>query len=646
VAAQEPDVRTGSGRRDAAPSGEAARTDPALVVLGVDLLLVAGIVFAYAQVGRFDFVNFDDQFYVYDNELVRAGLTVEGVRYAFGSIHAATWHPLTTLSHMLDCQVFGLEPGWHHLVNVLLHALDTVLLFHLVRRLTGRTAPSALVAAVFGFHPAHVESVAWISERKDVLSAFLFIVTLFAYRRYAERPTAGRYLSVAACLALGLLAKPMLVTLPLVLLLLDFWPLRRWAGRPGDVHTSDAMGFPPARLLLEKAPLLGLSLAASLVTVIVQHRGGAMVSLTELPLAARVANAAVSYVRYLRLLVWPSDLAVIHPLTTVPSWGQAVAAGGGLAVLTGLAWRLGRRAPPAAVGWLFYVVTLLPVIGVLQVGTQALANRYTYLPFIGLSLAVFHGVDAWLERRPRLRPGAAAVAVGLVAAMLLRARVEVSYWRSPETLFRRALEVTRDNHIAHKTLGDALRKEGRLDEAHAHYLEAVRLHPRDASALDALAVSLATRGEWAAAAERLHEAAGLPDASAAVLNNLGAVLRQRGRLEEAESVLRRALELEPGNLEATNNLAMTLGDLGRVEAALPYLRAVVRQQEDLAPPRYRLGVALARLGFRHEAEEQLRAALAINPDHEEARAALASLTGEPPGERTDDAEPGAGPATR
>ncbi|HSN92229.1 MAG TPA: glycosyltransferase family 39 protein, partial [Anaeromyxobacteraceae bacterium] len=351
------------------------------------LALAAGTLLLYAPVAGFEFVHLDDNRYVIDNPRVRGGISWDGVLWAFTTLHASNWHPLTWLSHMLDVELFGVRAGPHHLVNALLHAVDAALLFLALSRMTGARGRSLLVAALFAVHPLHVESVAWVAERKDVLSTLFGLLALLAYARHAERPRAGTYLAVVLAFAASLLSKPMWVTFPFLLLVLDFWPLRRMAGS-GPADGGDALArpvLPLRRLLLEKLPLLALSAASSTVTVVAQGRGGSLAGL-ELPVPVRLANAAVSYVGYVRMTLWPADLAVFYPFREVGAW-EAIGAAALLAAATALAIRRARAFPELAVGWLWFAGTLVPVVGVVQVGSQALADRYAYLPSAGLFLA-------------------------------------------------------------------------------------------------------------------------------------------------------------------------------------------------------------------------------------------------------------------
>ena len=507
----------------------------------VPIGLAALVVAVYWPVGGFDFVDFDDALYVAANPQVQAGLTWEGLAWAFTTTHAANWHPFTWLSHMADVALFGVDAGWHHRVNVAWHALDAILLFTWLRLATGSTLRSALVAALFGVHPLHVESVAWVSERKDVLAAFFWMLALIAYSWYARRPRPGRYLAVAAAFAGSLLAKPMAVTLPVVLLLVDVWPLGRL--RPGFL--SAAACWP---LVREKLPLLVLSALSSWVTLAAQGSGGAVWPLLQIPLWLRVANAASSAAGYLAKALWPSSLAVFYPH---PAAGAGIAAAHlllsamALLALTALASWQWRRRPFIAVGWAWYLVTLLPVLGIVQVGGQAMADRYSYLPLVGIFLAA-----AWaLPDLRRLAPPARWLTAGAIAAVLVAtpvaARKQVETWRDSLTLFQHAAEVTRDNWLAWTKIG-AQRYQRR---EYAAALRAFRASLRAFPTFDAwmnLAASHAALGQHDEETQALEEALRLRADDPEALFRLGLAEARLGNFERVSEVLGRLRRVDRG----------------------------------------------------------------------------------------------------
>lgn len=435
-------------------------------------VLLSGLVLAaYFPVLGNGFVGYDDPDYVTANPHVSTGLNAGNLRWALTTFHADNWHPLTWISHQADCSLFGLNAGLHHLTSLLLHIANTLLLFLWLSRATGSMGRSAFVAAVFGVHPVHVESVAWVAERKDVLSTLFGILTLAAYTAYARKPSVGRYTLTAALFGASLASKQTLVALPVVMLALDFWPLRR-KERPG-------------RLFLEKLPLLALAAAASGAAFWAQRQGGAVVNAEALPIGMRLANAAVSYLLYLGKAMCPANLAVLYPYTAIPAW-VAMLSALALAEISFVAFRWRRERPWLLTGWCWYVLTLLPVIGLVQVGTQAMADRYLYIPLVGLAIAA-----AW-SFSGRTAAAVGAIAIVLCAGVTWR---QVHYWKDGETLFRHAIAVTDENYIAHDNLGVELDRQGRSEEALAEYREAVRIQPGDRHAEYNFSQALFAKGE-------------------------------------------------------------------------------------------------------------------------------------------------------
>ena len=489
-------TRSGKAKKIPSPHSPAPRA----TILGVSIFLMAITWLVFGETLRHPSINFDDQEYVFENPKINTGLTSTGVLWAFTHSHAENWHPLTSISHMLDCQLFGLQAGWHHFTNVLLHTIAVILLFLVFREMTGAIWRSAFVAAVFAIHPLRVESVAWIAERKDVLSGVFFMLTLAAYVRYVREPSSIRYLIVAVLFGLGLMTKSMLVTLPFVLLVLDYWPLGRFAHvSPAEPKPKNGFGrwwchrSIPTRLILEKIPLIALSAASSIITLFAQKR--AAISVESLPLVWRMKNAFVSYVAYMWQMVCPIRLALVypHPEYRLSLWGVALA----IAFLTGLtavvvAFR--RKHPYLITGWLWYVGMLVPVIGIVQVGAQARADRYTYLPQIGLYLIATWSIAdlsvAWRYRRQILGVAAAIV----IAVLAWLAWIQNTYWRDSETLWTRTLAVTSHNDVAHANLADLFLRRDRIDEAIPHSEEALRIHSRNGSAHNTLAFGLFRKG--------------------------------------------------------------------------------------------------------------------------------------------------------
>ena len=569
----------------------------------------------YAPVRHFDFVNFDDPEFVRDNPHVRNGLTPEGLTWAFTSGESANWFPVTRLSHLLDAQLFGMRAGPHHISSVLFHGLAALLLFAFLRRATGVRWPSAFVAFLFAVHPLHVESVAWVAERKDLLCTLFWFLALLAYVRYTERPGAGRYLLVLLPFALGLMAKPMIVTLPFVLLLLDVWPLRR----------------PPG--IWEKIPFFALSAAGAIVTYVVQQHSGAVGVLAAFPFGQRVENAVVSYVVYIAKMLWPTRLAAFYPYPSdIPLW-QAGLAAAALAGISILVLRSFRAYPYLAVGWLWYLGTLAPVIGLVQVGAQARADRYMYVPMVGLSIMLAWGVADLVRRRPRARPAAAVLAAAACLCCAVLAAAQVQHWRNSESLFEHALAVTGGNYVAHNNLGTALEEiPGRLPEAIAHYQSALRINPDSAEAHNNLG------NAWAQLPGRLPEAIAQYEAAlrirptyAAAHLNLGTVLmRTPGRLPDAIAEYHAAVRLGPNNAEAHNDLGRALAQLpGRLPEAIAEYRAALGADPNYAEAHNNLGNALAQFpGCLPEAIGEYQAALRAKPDYAEAHYNLAVSLGE------------------
>jgi tetratricopeptide (TPR) repeat protein len=544
---------------------------------GLGCALVLAVAAVYAQTAAFGFVSFDDGGNVYENAHVRAGLGWAGASWAFTSFYAANWLPLTWLSYMLDVQLFGVDPGEMHVVNVLLHAGSSVLLFLAFARMTGALWRSAAVAGIFALHPLHVESVAWITERKDVLSTFFGALSLLCYARYAEAPSARRYVPVAAFFVLALLAKPMLVTLPLLFLLLDVWPLRRAEWPPST--KAAAQVFAP--LLREKLPLLVLSAVASVLTVLA-HRTTAdnFATLEQLSLWERLGNALLSYVLYIGKALWPEDLAALYPLHT-PATAPVAAAAAILGLLSAGAVFAARRAPYVLAGWLWYLGALAPVIGLVQNGPQAYADRFTYLPLTGLSVAAVWALGDWAGDRPFRR----RLCGGLMAAALLffavHAHGQVRYWKDSETLYAHTLAIAPDNPVIMNNKGADLERAGRLEEAVRVYEANLRVFPGYARTRNNLAVVL---GELGRAEESIVQSEEVlreqPQGDADAETNLCAAYLVLKRPAEAEKHCRTALRLRPGYLNARYALAVALAGEGRVPEALTEISGVLAEDPD------------------------------------------------------------------
>jgi tetratricopeptide (TPR) repeat protein len=686
-------------------------------------LLAAVTATAFGRVLGNDFILCDDPLYVTANLHVLGGLTWENVVWAFAGSTAANWHPLTWLSHILDVQLFGLAPGWHHLTSLLFHTTNTLLLFRLLESLTGAPWRSAMVAALFGVHPLHVESVAWVAERKDVLSTFFFLLALMAYARYVRgiegeqgpkseirnpksegnpkseirnpsgeggsagcgaqaadsglRPSAfgfrisfgfrpsdfgfpfpppPAYLLSVLLFALGLMSKPMLVTMPFVLMLLDYWPLGRLGNIAAKVSSVECRGDEvppldtrhstlacpaayespsklPRRLLLlvvEKIPFLCLALGSCIVTCLVQHAAHATTAV--LPLAPRLANAVASYLKYLGKTVWPAHLAVFYPHPDTryplsrqwPAWGIAA----GVLLLAAISWialRRLRRQPWLAVGWFWFLGTLVPVIGLIQVGAQAMADRYTYIPLIGLFISVVWSAAEALDRRPGGRAALAAAGLAAIAACVAATQHQVRFWRDDFTLFQHALEVTTDNAMAHSRVGAGLRLRGKSAEAILHFKAAIQAAPALADGYYGLAVTEQLQGRRQEAAESFRAALSLAPWDSRIHNNYGALLWVMDRRPEAEVQYLEALRLDPDFPDALVNLGVALSARGDLEGAIARFAAAVRLKPDHTEALTRLAESFLRQGRLAEAEANYRDCVRLCPTNAEMRINLGGI---------------------
>jgi tetratricopeptide (TPR) repeat protein len=579
----------------------------------------------YLPVASYDFSIFDDQDYVVRNDIVQNGLTWAGVQWAFTTSHAGNWFPLTWLSHMADCQLFGLKPGAHHIVNVVFHAANAVLLLLLLLRLTQEFWPSALAAALFAWHPLRVESVAWIAERKDVLSMFFALLTLLAYVRYAQKraadkghaPSAGTvpcprfpafdYFCALVCFALGLLAKPMLVTLPFIMLLLDYWPL----GRLFNTNSRPAASL--LRLTFEKGPFLALAAASCVITFLVQHHGGMVVALETFPLSYRLGNLPLAYVNYLWSMIWPSNLAVLYPLPEkIPPPAVAVASAI-LALISAAVWFGRKRCPYCLMGWLWFLGALVPVIGLVTVGGLARADRYTYFPCIGIFLAVALGARD-IQKRFQLPKTAVLVAAGLtLTACLAATENQLRYWRNDVALFSHVIETTRPTGFAHLRLGLALEKEGRKSDALAEYQTAIKLEPRRAESHKNLARLIVDFGQPEEAVAEYQTALRLNPGYISAHYEFGLLLIKLGRFDEARQQLNDAVRLDPDFADAHLSLGNLLADSTHPEAGVAEYEAALRIDPAYALAQANLGLLLVKLGRFDEAMKHYNEAARLVP---------------------------------
>jgi len=570
-----------------------------IVAIYLSLAVISLAVFS--QTIRYNFVNFDDDLYVYDSSAIKAGLTIKGIAAAFITPHARNWHPLTTISHMLDCQLYGLNAGGHHATNMLLHTFAVLLLFRVLQQMTSSIWKSAVVAALFAVHPLHVESVAWVSERKDVLSAVFFFLMLNAYARYARAPSTGRYLLVCVLFGAGLMSKAMLVTAPVILLLLDYWPLQRTERRKSKlksatlVHSGQRSAL--SRLILEKLPLLALSAGACVVTFVVQKR--AVGAIPPLPLSWRMENAVVSYPIYIWQTLWPTRLAAFypHPNDTLPLWG-VILAGGLLVAITVTAIFFRSRWPYLFTGWLWYVLMLVPVIGLVQVGEQGHADRYTYLPHVGLFLLMVWGVADVIQPHRSIWRVAAVAAPVIIVALAATAYIQTSYWRNSETLWTHALAVTSDNDFAHNNLGYLCIDSGQLDEGLSHFEAAAMIRHGKTNK---------------------HYNVG----SAFVEMNLADALARKGQSDEAMVHYQQAITLEPNYADAYYNRGNLFLAKGNVDEAIADWEKTLLLQPNDADAHTCLGNALLRKGSLNEAIAHYQTALVLAPEDPHSRNNLA-----------------------
>ena len=602
-----------------------------LVLLLVYLALALTGLLAFAPLRHNDFVDYDDDVYVTKNPQVQAGFTRASVAWAFRASHGANWHPLTWLSHMLDSRLFGLDPRGHHLTSLLLHLANTLLLFALLHLATGAVWRSAFVAAAFALHPLRVESVAWVAERKDVLSGLFWMTTLIAYAYYTRRPNLSRFLLVFVSFGLGLMAKPMLVTLPFVLLLLDYWPLGRFparlarenSARPKDSAPAIRSGPTVLRLLAEKLPLFALAAASSIITFLVQKTGGAMMPEEYRPFNVRLANAAIAYVRYLAKLICPRGLAALYPYPRAwPAW-QTIAALLLLLALTVVVLYLASRRRYLPVGWLWFLGTLVPVLGLVKVGYQSVADRYTYLPSIGILIILAWGLPDLLARRRYRQIVLALSGTTALALLLIATRVQVTYWRDSLALYEHALAVTQDNYIMQTNCGHVFLTQGRLAEAADYFAEALRINSQHALARLNLGLVRLKQGRAQEAIAYFTPLLQDPQERVSAYINLGSAYIQLGQDDLAEKNYAQALRLDPQNPSALYNVGLLLRKRGQIDQAIDQWKRVLRLAPAHPGARHNLGLALAQRGDYREAIPYLRATCAVNPDAPDVLDALA-----------------------
>jgi len=550
------------------------------------LLLSAASLVVYLQLINCDFVNYDDELYLTKNPHIQAGITLKSVIWAFTTGYASNWHPLTWLSHMLDFELYGLNPMGHHWTNLQLHIANTLLLFFVLQLMTGAILRSAFVSALFAIHPLHVESVAWIAERKDVLCAFFWILSMYAYVGYVRNPEKKRYYILLIILfALGLMAKPMIVTLPFVLLLLDFWPLSRFQS---IIHERKINVFQAFKTLVwEKTPLFVLSAISCVITFFVQQHGGAVASIEALSLKARAANAIVSYTSYIGKMIWPLHLAVLYPLL---EWnlGEVLISGLLLLLMSTLAIRTWHRHPYFSVGWLWYLGTLIPVIGLVQVGAQSMADRYTYIPLIGLFIIIAWAMpdisSKWRGRRIVLT----TISGVMIILFMICSWFQVHHWKNGVTLFTHAVKLTHNNSIAYCELGHALNQHGKRDEAIIHFLRSLKINPNYAEAHYELGVTLEAQGNSTAAVRQYLETLRINPNHVKAHNGLGIILANQGNFNDSVYHYKKALQINPKYPGAYYNLGKIFSVQGKIEDAILYYQKALHYSSNMTQALYNL----------------------------------------------------------
>jgi protein O-mannosyl-transferase len=592
------------------------------------LFLVVITLTLYWPVQNYDFVNFDDDLYVTENPHIQKGLTLKSVIWAFSLSHERNtyWHPLTWLSHALDCGLYGLQPGKHHLTSLMFHMANSILLFMVFKWMTGAFWRSAFVATLFAIHPINVDSVAWVAERKNVVSTFFWMLTMLTYVYYTRKPALGRYLLTFLMYVLGLLTKPMLVTLPFVLLLLDYWPLKRHlyeqpsrnkdAGQTKTAMTTGFKRFPPFQLIVEKIPffiLSGLSIGLSALSV--QEKAPLA---TLVPMDLRISNALVSYVKYIGNMIWPQGLTVFYPYPRmVPMW-ETIGALLLLVCVSVLAIRSIQKAPYFIIGWLWFLGTFVPVLGLVQTGLwPAMADRFAYVPMIGLFMVFAWGLHQICQNRSYHKIWLTASMSFLLLILITVTWKQIGYWKNSITLFAQNLRFTSDNHIAHNNLGIALDKKGRTEEAIEHYLQTLRIEPGYVKTYYNLGIALNTQGRTEEAIEYYLQALRIKPDFDQAHNNLGVALNKQGRTEKAIEHYLQALRIDPDYAEAHNNLGVALDKQGRTEKAIEHYLQALRIKSDYVDVHSNLGVALDKQGRTEEAIQHYLQFLRIKPDYAE-----------------------------
>lgn len=569
-------------------------------------LLTISILIGYFQVIDYEFINYDDNQYITENPNIYEGITLKSLQWAFTSKYAANWHPLTWISHMIDVKLFGMNAGMHHLMNVLIHIANTLLLFYVLQHISANRWSSAFVAFLFAIHPLHIQSVAWVSERKDVLSTLFWMFTLLYYAKYVTTPCIRNYLMIILCYLLGLLSKPMLVTLPFVLLLLDYWPLGRFQIQSHSIHHF-------LDLVKEKIPLFILSILSSIITFIAQKESGAVVQVDTIPLDLRIVNALNSYVMYIVKTIYPHNFSIFYPYSSeIPFWvtvGNILL----LVTITFLSIIRVKKYPFISVGWFWYLGTCFPVIGIVQVGGQAMADRYTYIPLIGIFIGIAWGIPCWVARfhyRKYLLTGCFIATVGVLLPIT---HTEVKYWKNSITLFERAIQVTKDNYVAHENLGSAYLEIGNEDKAIFHIHELLKLKPNHWEAFSNLGVAYCRKKEFDKAFRYLEYALNKNPSSDLANNNMGILMKEMNRHEEAIQFFNKAIQLNPNSSNSYINLGTLYFEQRKYSDAIDMFLAAMKIKPYHPEPYFKLANTYAELGNYHEAIQYFKISLQLNP---------------------------------
>lgn len=596
------------------------------------LLLTFTICLVYFQVKNHQFINYDDQVYVQGNIHVITGLKFENIKWAFTSVYAGNWHPLTWISHMVDVDLFGLNPGMHHLTNVIFHILNSILLFIVLNMMTRALWRSAVVAVFFALHPLHVESVAWIAERKDVLSTFFWILTMLAYYRYVISRKISNYFLMIMFFVLGLMSKPMLVTLPFVLLLMDFWPLNRRELNfmTNETITASLWSEVNSRgiisLILEKTPLMIIALASCGVTFYAQSGAEAVTSLDQMSFAVRISNAINSYVIYLWKMVWPLDLAVFYPYPGQINLLMVLIHLLLIILITMVVIKYMRKFPYLATGWFWYLVTLVPVIGIVHVGSQSMADRYTYIPLIGIFIMISWGISRLFDRWHLKKIVFATITAIVIPILILCSWIQVSYWKNSFSLFEHALNVTENNYVPHRNLALAYMNQGDYDNALLHCTEALELLPDYAEAYNNMGTILIKRGEISKAISIFNKAIQINQNDLYAYKYLGQIFINQGNNSEAIKILSKAIEIEPRDFSLYINMGVALTNLNRLNEAIYQYNKAIHIKPDSLEAHYNLAITLLSLGKKDEAIHQFNLVLGIDPGNTQAKNILSMIS--------------------